>query len=33
MTAPFDGDVLLGDPSAIGRAENPAVTASPCPTS
>jgi len=25
MTAPFDGEVLLGDPSAIGRAENPSV--------
>ena len=25
MTAPFDGEVMLGDPSAIGRAEHPAV--------
>jgi predicted nucleic acid-binding protein len=25
MKAPFDGEVMLGDPSAITRAENPAV--------
>lgn len=28
MTAPFDGEVMLGDPSAIGRAEHPAVCGS-----
>jgi len=25
MTAPFDGEVMLGDPSAINRAEHPSV--------
>jgi len=25
MTTPFDGQVMLGDPSAINRADNPAV--------